>query len=311
MRITQSMIYRTSLTEVEKNRERLAITQEQASTGLAINRPSDDPIGVRTAALLRDQIAHVERYTMNLAVSRTSIQASEAALASAVDVMIRAEELTIGAISGGEEGGDAERRRAVSKEVEGLFDQLFKDANALVPGGGGYVFAGTRSDAQAFTLPGGWTGWDPAQPAPTVTWAGDNTEIAVDIDIAVQLTVTKDGERTFQPAGGEDAFSVLGELRDALLANDQGRLEAVLPRIQEVREYLNGIRTEVGAADAQADLWEQRLAIQNEELMKQLSLTENVDSIEVYTNLVQQESALNASLQVTSRLLQPSLMDFL
>ena len=49
MRITQSMLIRTALNDVTQQRLRLSRIQEQASSGLAINRPSDDPTGASAA----------------------------------------------------------------------------------------------------------------------------------------------------------------------------------------------------------------------------------------------------------------------
>jgi len=306
MRITTAMLYRTGLFELGATRQRLAALQEQASTGRRINRPSDDPVGVRAASILKDGIAQTKRYQRTVDLARSRISTTEQALASSTDVMIRAREIAIQGANGSQ---SAESRKALASEVESLFDQLFRDANARVPGGGGYVFGGIASENQPFDRPG-WTGWDAATPSPTVDFVGDSSQIKVDIDQGVEVPVTLDGEAVFK-TGPRDLFKVLGDLRDALRTNDQVAIGTAIDDVEVAQKHLSLERTRIGASDAQADLWSNRLALQVQDLTQQLSLTEDADSIEVYSNLVQGEAALNASLEVNARLMQPSLLNFL
>ena len=67
----------------------------------------------------------------------------------------------------------------------------------------------------------------------------------------------------------------------------------------------------VGGAEAKADSFETRLRGQQEELTKQVSGLEDADSYQVYSDLAAQESALQASLTVTARMQQPTLLNFL
>jgi len=101
------------------------------------------------------------------------------------------------------------------------------------------------------------------------------------------------------------------DLRDALLQGDTAGLDQVIGDAEVAINQLQRERTRIGAADAKADLWEDRLAEQDVELRRQLSLVEDADSIEVFSELVKREAALQASLESTARLLQPSLLDFL
>ena len=52
-----------------------------------------------------------------------------------------------------------------------------------------------------------------------------------------------------------------------------------------------------------------RLRLQEQDFLSRVSFLEDADVFEVYTDLAAQETALQASLQVTSRLLQPTLLD--
>lgn len=294
MRVTASMILRNGVDNLSRARELLAQVQEQASTGLRINRPSDDPVGVRAAAFLKDGISHTTRFQSNVGLARMQIQATEAALADSMDIVIEAETIWSEGING---TTSAEGRRILAGRIDQLLDRLLSNANARVPGGG-YLFAGFASTVAPFVA------------APTgATFVGDNNEASVEISIGVRVQVGLDGERVFQ--GGEDIFNTLASLRDGLLADDDSLIDPIKPRLTASREQLNLERGRIGASDEKADLFEERLSLQSLDLKTQLSLVENIDAFEVFTNLTTQETALQTALQVTSRLIQPSLLDFI
>lgn len=294
MRITNSILYRQGLGDVSGQRARLAAIQEQASSGLRINRPSDDPVGVRAAVLYRDAISLTNQYLETTTRSRFGrISATESALAGVNEALIRTREL---ALQGANDSNDAVARRNIASEVDRLREAVFAEANRVVDGA--HVFAGFRSDAPAFS-----------ETAGVISFDGTNDEIMVDIDEGVQLQVTLDGERVFM--GGEDLFDVLSSLSTALNADSGSAIAAILPRLDAGITQISEERTRIGSSDAKAELWEARHGQREADLTAQLSETEDADSVEVFSNLVQQEATLQASLEVTARLLQPSLLDFL
>ena len=305
MRITNSMLYRFAVSNTQDQRGRLAVTQEQAATGKSINRPSDDPIKVRAATLLRDGIAQISEYRGKIISSRLRISTTEAALDSSYEVMVRAKEL---ALQGANGTLGSDERLLLAQEVQQLHDQLLREGNAR-DSGGGRVFAGYATDSDPFAVSGNFV---PGSPPPSVTFSGDTTEIRINIDEGVDLRVTLQGDRVFAGAGGgEDLFLVIEDLWQALDTNDQTAIGAITDRLDDARTQLSSERTTIGASDAQADLWEDRHVDRDFMLQEQLSELENVDSIEVFSNLVQQEAALQGSVEVTSRILQTSLLSFL
>ena len=56
------MLVRTALANINQQRLRLAQTQEQATSGLRINRPSDDPVAARLAMQYRRAQAATEQF---------------------------------------------------------------------------------------------------------------------------------------------------------------------------------------------------------------------------------------------------------
>ncbi len=305
MRITNSMLYRFGLQNAQEQRARLAETQERASTLRNINRPSDDPVRVRAATLIRDGLAQISQFRRNITASRLRVSTTEAALNGAMEVLGRAEVL---AVQGADGTQNANTRLLLAQEIEQLHGQLLRESNAR-DAGGGRVFAGFATDADPFTVTGPFV---PGAPVPTVAFVGDTNEIRIDIDEGVDLQVTLRGDRVFAGAGGgENLFEIIEDLWTALDTNVQEDVQAVLDRIATARTQLSSEITSVGASDAQAELWEQRHLERDALLQGQLSQLEDADSIEIFSALVQQEGALQASIEVTSRILKTNLLSFL
>lgn len=301
MRITQSMIARVGIDQLSTQRNRLARTQEMASTGLRVNRPSDDPIDYRTILILKDSISQTGRHLRSIDLARTRLRTTEEALAGAAEAVSLARVRGLEARNGTNQ--DASTREAIKVQIEQLFDQVVSYANVRAPGGG-YVFSGKASDAEAFSVTGDFDSGTP----PTVAFGGEASAIEVEIDEGVSIEVTRDGQGAFQ--GATDVFDALGRLWDGVDQQDDAVIDAAIDDLQAAYDHLVLERSEIGGSEAKADSFEDRLRLQEQELASRISLLEDADAFEVYTDLTAQETALQASLQVTSRLLQPTLLDY-
>ncbi|RIK98942.1 MAG: flagellar hook-associated protein 3 [Proteobacteria bacterium] len=312
LRITNSMLVRTALDGIARQRARLATTQEQASTGLRVNRPSDDPASASRAAQLRAETAANAQYRRNVAQADGRLVALEQSLRTAQGVVVRARELAIQGASG---GLDADARRLLAVEVETLFDEMLAAANGRHAGA--WIFAGTASDAPAFSRSGPFAS---GSPPPMVGFDGDSTEIEMAIDEDRRAITSFDGRRVFQgdadgngapDAGREDAFAALGELWRALDANDQAAVTATLDRLDRTQLQLELALARVGAIGNQLAGAEDALGLEALSLKRTLSDAEDADTEQVFSNLVAHQTALQASLESAVRAIQPSLFDFL
>ncbi len=312
MRVTSAMLLRTALANINSQRLRLAQTQEQATSGLRVNKPSDDPVAARLAMQVRSAQAASDQFERNVGQGQVRLRKVEVAVDESVDVIVRAREL---AIQASNDTLDANSRLAIAQEIASLHDELLANANARHSGA--YVFAGYQNDAPAFTASGGFVD---GQPPPTVTYQGDGAEIEVEVEAGVQVASTLEGRRVFlgdadgdsvTDPGREDLFDLLATLWNDLQNNDAVALRASLDRFDRAQLQLNLEQVRAGAAEGRMDAARDALGRDQVSLEARRSEAEDADSVEVYSNLVIQENALRAALDATSRVLQPSLMDFL
>jgi len=302
MRITQSMLARVGIEQLFAQRNRLAHTQEQAATGLRINRPSDNPVDYRTAQHLKDSLSQTGRFLRTIDSSRSRLRTTELAISDSSEVVVQARIIALTAANS-TNSGDA--RAALRIQVEGLFSELLDYSNARSPDGG-FVFSGRASDTTSFVQAGSFVSG--AAP-PTVTFAGDASRIDVEIDEGVFIDVTRDGTDVFQ--GAVDIFSVLGDLWAAIDSGTPADASSTITDLDLALSQLSQERSQIGGAENKANTFESRLRLQEQDLSGQISFLEDADAFEVFSDLAAQEAALQASLQVTSRLLSPTLLDFI
>jgi len=313
MRVTDAMLQRTALADVTRQRERLARTQQQAASGLRINRPSDDPLGTGMAVMLEADLAAVAQRARTVSGTRARVAVGERAIDAASDALVRARELAIQGANGGQ---DASTRLQIAREVEALHATLLAEANARFAGG--HVFAGFASATAPFAASGAFT--TPPPVAPAVAFAGDSHEIRVEIEDGVSVPVGLDGRRVFMgdgdgdgapDAGREDVFDVLTDLWQALASDDPAGAAAALPRLDRAMDQLSLERSGLGVVAGRLEAAEQRLAARTLDTQSRLSELRDADMAEVVSNLLQQESALQAGLSAMGRMIQPTLLDFL
>lgn len=312
MRITQSMLIRTALNDVMQNRLRLSRTQEKASSGLAINHLSDDPVGASAALLLRAGIDATTQYQENTTQALNRVRAIESAFGGAMDLLISAR---VVATAGANDTGSSESRAILALDIERIHEELLSQANTR--SSDAYVFAGFSTDSPAFVASGPFV---TGSPSPTVAYAGDLNEVQTPIDDLASATTTIAGSRVFLgdadgdgsvDPGSVDLFQTLGDLRDALRANDEVGIRAALDPLSRAIEQLSLERAKVGMTETKISDLQDRLASRQTDLQLRLSDTEDADITAVFSDLVNQEASLRATLETTTRVVQPSLLDFL
>ncbi len=313
-RVTNSVMVRQALFDLNQQRSKLASIQEQVSSGKRINRPSDDPVGTRNALRIRGQIDTNTQFDRNITNSLVRTNGIDSALDSSHEIVVRARELVLQAQNGTLTAGD---RVLIAQEIEELHAELFTHANTRRAEG--YIFAGYKSDREPFQVSGDF---EVGQPAPVVTFVGDTTEVEVQIEENVTTETTLSGRRVFfgaagvglgavPDAGKENVFDTLRNVWQALTLNDLPVLDNALARLDTAQSQLNAERVTVGAIEKRLLDGQDVLRDQEIQLTEALESHEGVDAARVISDLVLQETALQASTQIASRIIQPSLLDFL
>lgn len=136
--------------------------------------------------------------------------------------------------------------------------------------------------------------------------SNDSATVAVVNDVAIGSTAESLGL-----GGGRNVIDTLVQLKRALEKDDSAAVIASLRNLDRSLDSVNESRAFVGASLRRIEstdfILDQDIVDQSE----QLSNTEDADIIQRASDLAALETALNATLSASARILQPSLLDFL
>ena len=144
-RITSQMTTAGILTNINRVQDQLATTQQQLSTGLRINQPSDDPYGASLAVQLKNDLQGLTTYSNNVTDGTAWASAADTSLTNVMSMLQRAQELTVQASNGDESATDLS---STADEIDQLADAIKQEANTQY--NGQYVFSGTATGTQPY-----------------------------------------------------------------------------------------------------------------------------------------------------------------
>jgi flagellar hook-associated protein 3 FlgL len=290
-RITQRLITAHSLSALQTGLNRLSVTQEQLSTGRTINRPSDNPTGTNDAMRLRAALAAKTQYSRNAEDGTSWLNDADSTLTSMLDEVSRARDLILQGASDG--NNDTASRQALATELTSLRAGLLDQANAQHLGRP--LFGGTTAGSAAYDSGG--------------TFVGDTNDVNRTVGDGVTIPVNVTGPQAFA-AGGTDLFAVL-DSAISTLSSDSSAVSTDLSNLDAVTGSMKTALSTIGTRTNRIETASNILDSTTLDTKAALSDVENVDIASAIVDLQMQEVAYQASLGATSRVIQPSLMDFL
>lgn len=111
--------------------------------------------------------------------------------------------------------------------------------------------------------------------------------------------------------GGRNVFTTLTNLRNALNKNDQNGIVALLRNLDGSLSTVNSGRASISATLAQVKGISDNNNKDVVAFTEQISNVEDSDFVSATAHLAQLQTALQATLNATSRIIQPSILDFL
>lgn len=195
MKVTQASTYRTLQTNIERNSQKLQDLYLQGSTGLKLNKASDNPSAIQPVLSARNQITLSERFLTTLGISSDKMAATDTSLATMENIFQRASELSINAVNSVLSQQDL---GTLADEVKQLKTQMLDIANAQIDGKS--IFAGYSVDQKPFVEN---PNYDPAlyDEADSSTWSvlytGDSNRTTLEIGEDEYLEVDLTGNELF------------------------------------------------------------------------------------------------------------------
>lgn len=294
MRVTQNMISNNMLRHLSNSYAEMGKTMDQLTTGKKINKPSDDPVTVMKGMNYRSEVSRIEQYKRNTGEVHNWMDNTDAALGQATQALQKLREL---AIQASNDSYSSEERNSIATEAEEIKQHLIGIANTKV--NDKYIFNGAKTSEPPYDM------------------SNDQLNLgsgAIVIEVTPDTTLQANANpaEIFGEENGDDMFDVIQNFIDTLKTEDsEEEIDSYIGQLDERIDKVINARAELGAKMNRLDLIEDRLADQEIVATKLMSENEDIDYAQAITELITQESIHRAALASGSRIIQPSLVDFL
>ncbi len=312
-RISTSFLLNQGINNLNANSSLLSKLQEKLSTNKNINRPSDDPLGFSRLLSVTDALNYDKRYSDNITQANSELNTTDSSLTSVTDIIARAKEL---AVQGANVSTNQQGRNAIALEIDQLINQAVQVANTKV--GDKFIFAGFNNATAPFT-----------RAVDDVTYSGSanvagSFERQIEISDGVTQTINVNGDAVFghvsvTSAGDPPTFAagstgLLKTLVNLKLNLQAGNLPEIRLRLDNLDTDLTNVdaqKATVGSIQNRLDLAQNRLDQRKNTFTKEYSSIQDLDLPKTISDLNFQQNVYQSSLQVLSRVIQPSLLSFL
>ncbi|MBV9880275.1 MAG: flagellar hook-associated protein FlgL [Gemmatirosa sp.] len=305
MRITNAQVTRDTIARLTVNSSRLAEAQDRVSTGLKVQKMSDDPTAASAIMQASSGMRAIEQFRTNVAGVGSALDAEDNALDQVGSLITRAKEL---AVSQSGANASAQTRQAAAQEVKALLAQAVQIGNTRI--GDAYLFGGANSPS---TAP-----FDVNQSnvvpryvsivAPAVTPQLPQGMRSVEIAAGQTMQGAHDGDAVFVQTG---VLQSLHDLYTALNTNDMPGITTAMPELDTAFDTVQSLVGDVGARRNQVDTVDASLDAFESNLKTLKSGLAEVDMEEAITEMVAKQTAYQAAMLASSKVMGLSLTEYL
>ncbi len=295
MRVTEKIRFEGARFRLESLNSRRTRVSEQLSSGKRINRPSDDPLGALRVDTLETERKHNVQLKRNLDSAYQQLRTSDGVLDEGAQSLYRVKELLIQSLTSIRTQDDLNN---IAGEIEQITDHLLSLANTQT--GHAYIFGGYRTDQPPYDA--------------TRNFQGDTNAKELELTAGSRVRVASRGGSAFGDgtANTVDVFDNLEQIAAAIRADDEVLREQELGRLEESIEQFITARFEIGGLLGRVDAAESVNAFFKERIPAMEADYRDTDAPEAIAELQLVETALQATLSVSSReFSSASLLDFL
>lgn len=295
MRVSNQEMLSGALSQAQAQLAALMRAENQLSTGHRVSVPSDDPGAANTILLLQAATQTNAQERLNAEDGQAWVNGTDNQLQQAATILQRVRDLAVEAGS----NVSAQTSNAIATEITSIRDQLVGIANSQQQGRG--LFSGFAGGPAVTQVAGAWT------------YAGDSGAIQRRVGDQNQLTVNVTGDQVFgfSAGAGQDVFTMLDNLAAQVNAGNAAGASASVASVDTALGRVNQGLAQVGATGNRIN---QALTLNlstAETIKSQLSAVQDVDLTEATMNLQTQQVAYQAALGALSKVLGPSLLDFI
>ena len=292
MRITNGIIQRTALANLQTNMRRMLEAQDATSSGKRIHIASDDPIGASQVMQADGSLRALDQYKRNINSATARVNAEETALDTLTTILERAKEI---GITQAMASASPATRAAGKAEVDQLIASVVQLGNQQHEGE--YLFGGLQSSTAPFQ-----SGTPPYAAVPPT--GSRQAEIAQ----SQFITTNHNGTEVFLDT---NVLGALNALSTALGTNDIVGVQNSLTALDGAHDAVQNLIGDIGARSSQLEVTSNNLTALDTQLRTFKSVLEDADTEKAVTELVSRQNTYQAAMLAMSRVMSLNLASYL
>lgn len=332
MRITNRMItskYVRSLNQISSDLNRL---NNKVTSGRAFTKASENTSAAIRAYQLRRDMSKSEGFMANIQHAETTLRNSESSIMHIQELVQNAQTKIIQGVNGTQSESE---KKIIATELRNIQDQMLQTLNGS--SSDMYYFGGTNTSEKPFTLDvngklmynGNLLG-DPALDSASLL--DDSRFVDIGLNVRVDAGGAIDNTSVFKYSipglqitgyGQEDVngelmstniYDLIGRMATELEKDtgyDKDMADALLGKIQQTSPKVVHALTDVGAKTSYLEFITDRLETKEFNDQERQMEIEAADPAETIIYFKSQEAAYNAALQMGTKIIQPSIFDYM
>ncbi|MBB5061410.1 flagellar hook-associated protein 3 FlgL [Granulicella aggregans] len=283
---------------IQQSEQALQTAISQASTGIRVSTPSDDPASAAALVGLQAAAATVDQYTSNTQTSLSQVQLADSVVTSVVSLLNRA--ITLGT-EGANSTNSSVDRQSIAADVNGILTSVVSLANTTFQGQS--LFGGTASGTTAFTAD--------ATSSTGYTYNGNSNINKISVGDTLTVQVNIPGSTLFD----NPSASVLGALSNLAKALASGTSADIGSATNDISSALTAVSQQhavYGSASNQLTSQESFLAQETVSFTSRETSIVGIDAATAIENLNQAQTSNSTVLAAAAKVSQQkTLLDYL
>jgi flagellar hook-associated protein 3 FlgL len=280
--------------------------ENEESTGLVVNKPSDNPLATSQIMSLNTSIGMQSTYYSSMQSASSFLSTTDSALSDTVSSLQQVQSLVTEGANGTENASDLQ---SLGEQVNQIIAQLAQTGNTL--NGTQYIFGGTQTTTPPLATTTGADGDITA-----VTYQGNSGQINYEVAQGVQMSVNTNGSDLFQvtdntSTGNTNIFNTLIGIKNDMENDDTTDLSSSLTQINGILSNVESQQASVGAKEERLSTAMTRNQNDNTTMTTALSNLQNVDIDQATVDFSEKSNVYQAALEVAAKVITPTLVDYL
>lgn len=272
---------------------------ESISSGVRLSAASDDPAAWAKAMDLKQGSREYDSILGNIDFATGWNEATDSALTNVSDLIAQARDLGISSI--GPDG--VEEQQATAEGLDQILEELLSAANSQY--GDQYIFAGTNTGTVPYSI----------DDLGNVTYTGNSGSLGVKTDRSGgTTTVNVAGPDVFEFESGGETLNIMQEIWELKKAVSTGDTNVISEKLTTLEDAETSVARQSSVAGTRLSSLENRkssIKVIQSDMAGWLSTTQDTDYTEAITKYSQASLAYQAALQVTGKLEQLSLVNYM